>query len=326
MASMLLEFEKPLAELEAKIEELTRFSEEKGIDLSEEIKTLQNKAEALKKEIYGGLSTWQRVAIARHPERPGSLEYIKAVFEDFLELHGDRYYGDDPAVVGGIARFKGQPVTVIGHVKGKGTKESIARNFGYAHPEGNRKALRLIEQAEKFGRPVFTFIDTPGAYCGIGAEERGQAQAIAVNLRRMMTITVPIIVTVIGEGFSGGALAVAVGDHIMMQENAIYSIITPEGYSSIVWKDSTRAQEAAERMKMTAADLDRLGVIDEIVPEPLGGAHKNPEEAVRLLARSLHKALNSLQKLPPAKLLEKRYQKFRSIGQFSSGQNTEVAE
>lgn len=319
MANTLLDFEKPLAELEAKIEELTKFSEEKGIDLSEEIKTLQNKSKSLKKNIYGNLTPWQRVTIARHPDRPRTLDYIRELFDDFMEMHGDRYFGDDPAIVGGIARFKGLPVTVIGHVKGRGTKESIARNFGYAHPEGNRKALRLMEQAEKFGRPIFTFVDTPGAYCGIGAEERGQSQAIAVNLQRMMTLAVPVIVAVIGEGFSGGALAIAVGDHVMMQENAIYSIITPEGYASIRWKDSTRAQEAAVSMRMTAPDLVELGIIDEIVPEPLGGAHKSPEEAVKLLGKSLEKVLNALKKQSPEKILEKRYQKFRGIGQFTSG-------
>lgn len=319
MPNILLEFEKPLIELEAKIDELTRFSNEKGIDLSAEIKTLQNKAETLKKEIYGNLSPWKRVAIARHPERPGTLDYIKYIFEDFMELYGDRSYGDDPAIIGGIARFKGQPVTIIGHVKGKDTKENIARNFGYAHPEGNRKAIRLMEQAEKFGRPIFTFIDTPGAYCGIGAEERGQAQAIAVNLTRMITLAVPIIVTVVGEGASGGALAIGVGDHVAILENAVYSIITPEGYASILWKDTTRAQEAAAAMKMTAPDLEQLGVIDEIIPEPLGGAHKNPQEAAKLLCKSMQKTLAALQKIPPEKLLEKRYEKFRSIGQFVSG-------
>jgi len=319
MPNILLDFEKPLVELEAKIEELTSFSKEKGIDLSEEIKTLQNKSDSLKKQIYGHLSPWQRVTIARHPERPGTLDYIKYIFEDFVELHGDRSYGDDPAIIGGIARFKGQPVTVIGHVKGKDTKENIARNFGYAHPEGNRKAIRLMEQAEKFGRPIFTFIDTPGAYCGIGAEERGQAQAIAANLTRMMTINMPIIVTILGEGASGGALAIGVGDHVAMLENAVYSIITPEGYASILWKDSTRTQEAAAAMKMTAPDLEQLGVIDQIIPEPLGGAHKNPQEAAKLLCKSMQKTLAALQKIPPEKLLEKRYEKFRSIGQFVSG-------
>ncbi len=319
MSSLLMDFEKPLAELEAKINELKSFSSEKGIDLSEEIKTLQARAEILKKEIYGNLSPWQRVIIARHPERPGTLDYIKLIFEDFMELHGDRYFGEDRSVIGGIARLHGQPVTVIGHAKGKDTKENLARNFGMAHPEGNRKALRLMEQAEKFGRPVITFVDTKGAYCGIGAEERGQAWAISANLIRMSTLRVPVIPVIIGEGGSGGALAIAVGDHIMMLENAIYSVISPESFASILWKDPSRTQEAVEAMKMTASNLKELGVIDEIVPEPLGGAHKNPEETAKTLGKCLQKALNALKKQPAEALLDKRYKKFRSIGQFVSG-------
>ncbi len=319
MPSLLLDFEKPLIELEAKIEELKKFSKDKGIDLSGEINTLQAKAETLKRDIYGNLTPWQRVLIARHPERPGTVDYIKAMFEDFIELHGDRYFGDDPAVIGGIARFHGQPVTVVGHVKGKGTKENLAKNFGMPHPEGNRKALRLMDQAAKFHRPVFAFVDTPGAYCGIGAEERGQAQAIATNLTRMMTLEVPVLVTVIGEGGSGGALAIAVGDYTIMLENAVYAISSPEVFASILWKDPTKAQDAAAIMKMTARDLEELGIIDEIIPEPLGGAHKNPPEMARNLAKSLQKALLSLKKQPVNRLLEKRYEKFRSIGQFVSG-------
>ncbi len=319
MPSALLDFEKPLVELEAKIEELTKFSREKGIDLSDEIKTLQKKSEALKKEIYGSLNPWQRVAIARHPERPGAADYIKMIFEGFMEMHGDRYFGDDPAMIGGLARFKGQPVTVIGHVKGKDTKDNISKNFGMPHPEGYRKALRLMKQAEKFGRPIITFVDTPGAHPGVGAEERGQAEAIAVNLTAMMTLKVPVVATIIGEGGSGGALAIAVGDHVMMLENAVYSISTPETFASILWKDPTRAQEAAALMRMTATDLEELGVIDEIVSEPLGGAHRNPQEAAKLICKSLQKALNSLKKQPTEKLLEKRYEKYRSIGRFVSG-------
>ena len=319
MSSQLLDFEKPLIELEAKIEELKKFSKEKGIDLADEIKTLQTKSETLKKNIYGNLTPWQRISIARHPERPGVIDYIKMLFEGFMEMHGDRYYGDDPAVVGGIARFNGQPVTVIGHVKGKNTKENLARNFGMPHPEGNRKALRLMEQAEKFGRPVFSFVDTPGAYCGIGAEERGQAQTIAASLTRMMTLRVPVIPTIIGEGGSGGALAIAVGDYILMLENAVYSISTPETFASILLKDSTKAQEVAGAMKMTARDLEGFGVIDEIIAEPLGGAHKNAPEMAKTLGKSLQKALNSIKKLPPEKMLEKRYEKFRGIGQLISG-------
>lgn len=319
MPNTLLDFEKPLIELEAKIEELVKFGDEKGIDLSDEIKTLQAKAENLKKEIYGNLTPWQRITIARHPERPGAVDYIKMLFEGFVELHGDRFYGDDPAVIGGIAKFHGQPVTVIGNVRGKDTKENIACNFGYAHPEGYRKALRLMEQAEKFGRPIFTFIDTPGAYCGIGAEERGEAWAIAENLTRMATLKVPVICTITGEGGSGGALAIAVGDHIMMLENAVYSVCTPETFATILWKDMSRAQDAAAVMKGTARDLAELGVIDEIIAEPMGGAHKNHQETAKILDKSLLKALNTLKKIPVDQLTKKRQEKFRSIGQYISG-------
>lgn len=319
MANILLDFEKPLVELETKIEELKSFSKEKGIDLSEEIKTLQIRAETLKKDIFGNLTPWQRVMLARHIERPGAIDYIKMLFEEFIEFHGDRSFGDDPAVIGGIARFQGQPVTVIGNVKGKDTKENIARNFGYAHPEGYRKALRLMEQAEKFGRPVLTFVDTPGAFCGIDAEERGEAWAIAENLKRMITLRVPIIVSVVGEGGSGGALAIAVGDRVLMLENAVYSVSTPETFASILWKDSSRAQDAASIMKMTAFDLNQLGVIDEVIQEPLGGAQKNSQEMAKTLSKSLQKALCAVKKQPVEKMLEKRYEKFRSIGQFVSG-------
>lgn len=319
MPNVLLDFEKPLVELEAKIEELIRFGSEKGIDLTEEIKTLQTKAENLKKDIYGNLTPWQRITIARHPERPGAVDYIKMLFEDFIELHGDRHYGDDPAVIGGIARFHGVPVTIIGTVKGKDTKENIACNFGYAHPEGYRKALRLMEQAEKFGRPVLTFVDTPGAYCGIGAEERGEAWAIAENLTRMAMLKVPVICTITGEGGSGGALAIAVGDHIIMLENAVYSVTTPEAFATILWKDISRAQDAAGVMKGTARDLADFGVIDEIIAEPLGGAHKNYQEMAKSLDKSLWKTLNNLKKIPVDQLLQKRQEKFRGIGQYISG-------
>lgn len=319
MANILLDFEKPLIELEAKIEELVKFSTEKGIDLSDEIKTLQNKAENLKKEIYGNLTPWQRITIARHPERPGAIDYIKMLFDDFIELHGDRFYGDDPAVIGGVAKFHGTAVTVIGNVKGKDTKENIARNFGYAHPEGYRKALRLMKQAEKFKRPIFTFVDTPGAYCGIGAEERGEAWAIAENLTRMAVLKVPVICTITGEGGSGGALAIAVGDHIMMLENGVYSVSTPETFATILWKDMARAQEAASVMKGTARDLAELGVIDEIIPEPLGGAHKNHQQMADILDKSLLKALNGLLSIPFEQLPDKRLGKFRSIGVYCSG-------
>lgn len=319
MPNVLLEFEKPLVELEAKIEELIKFGSEKGIDLTDEIRTLQTKAENLKREIYGNLTPWQRINIARHPERPGAVDYIKMLFDGFIELHGDRYYGDDPAVIGGVAKFHDQPVTIIGTVKGKDTKENIACNFGYAHPEGYRKALRLMEQAEKFGRPVLTFVDTPGAYCGIGAEERGEAWAIAENLTRMATLKVPVICTITGEGGSGGALAIAVGDYIMMLENSIYSVTTPEAFATILWKDMSRAQDAAAVMRGTAKDLAQLGVIDEIIAEPLGGAHKNYQEMAKILDKSILKALNAAKKTPVGQLVKKRQEKFRGIGQYVCG-------
>lgn len=319
MAKVLLDFEKPIIELENKIQELIVFSKEKDIDLTDEIKTLQLKSENLKKEIFGNLTPWQRVQIARHPERPNAKDYIGNIFEDFMELHGDRYFGDDPAVIGGIAKFDGIPVTVIGQIKGKGTKENLARNFGMPHPEGYRKAIRIMEQAEKFNRPIFTFVDTAGANPGIGAEERGQARAIAYNLTRMMSLKVPVIVTVIGEGGSGGALAIAVGDHIAMLENAVYSVSSPEACASILWKDSGRAQDAAALLKATAQDLKSLNVIDEIISEPMGGAHKDPEAMTKILAESLKKAYQALRSEPIDQILQKRYEKFRSIGYFISG-------
>lgn len=319
MPNIIMEFEKPILELETKIEELQSFSKEKGIDLSEEIKTLQKKSESLKKSIYGNLTPWQNVMIARHPERPATIDYIKMIFEGFMEFHGDRYYGDDPAIIGGIARFKGQPVTVIGHAKGKDTKDNLIRNFGMPHPEGYRKALRLMEQAEKFNRPIITFIDTPGAYPGIGAEERGEALAIAANLTRMITLRVPVIATVIGEGGSGGALAIAVADHVSLLQNAVYSVSSPEVFASILWKDAGKAQDAAVMMKMTSKDLYSLGIVDEVIPEPLGGAHKDPQTIGASVADSLQKALITVQQLPIETVLEKRYEKFRSIGHYVSG-------
>ncbi|ADG83168.1 acetyl-CoA carboxylase carboxyltransferase subunit alpha [Thermincola potens] len=314
-----LEFEKPLVELEAKIEELKNFSNEKGIDLSDEIRTLENKAQALKQSIYGNLTAWQKVQIARHVERPTALDYINNLIEGFIELHGDRYFGDDKAIVGGIGKFNGRPVTVLGNVKGKDTKENIMRNFGYAHPEGNRKALRLMQQAEKFNRPVLTFVDTPGAYCGTGAEERGQAEAIAKNLFHMISLKVPIIVTIIGEGGSGGALAIGLGDRTLMLEYAIFSIISPESFASILWKDAGRAQEAAEVMKLTAPHLLEMGIVDKIVAEPLGGAHKDPGKMYTTLKDAIAESLAEVAGMSTETMLEQRYQKFRSIGQVISG-------
>ena len=317
MAS-LLEFEKPIVELENKIAELKTFAQEKEIDLDSEISKLETKAEELKESIYQNLVPWQKVMIARHPERPNVHEYIKYMFTDFIELHGDRLYGDDPAMVGGIGRFDGRPVTIIGHVKGKDTKQNIARNFGMAHPEGYRKALRLMKQAEKFNRPVLCFVDTPGAYPGMGAEERGQGEAIARNLMEMSALKVPIITVVIGEGGSGGALALGVADRILMQEYGVFSVISPEAFASILWKDGTRAEEAAAAQRMTAKDLLDLTVIDGIISEPVGGAHRNPEQAGKLIAEAFRTELNELRQYSVEKLLESRYQKFRTMGKISS--------
>ncbi|AQS59736.1 acetyl-CoA carboxylase carboxyltransferase subunit alpha [Desulforamulus ferrireducens] len=312
---MALDFERPLLELEAKIEELSRFTKEKGIDFSEEIALLEKKSRDMKEKIYNNLTPWQKVQIARHPSRPNTLDYIKALFTDFIELHGDRLYGDDPAIIGGLARYKGTPVTVLGHLKGHDTKENVQRNFGMAHPEGFRKALRLMKQAEKFGRPVICFIDTAGAYCGMGAEERGQGEAIARNLLVMSALKVPIISVVIGEGGSGGALALGVANRILMQEHAIFSVSTPEAAASILWKDGSKAREAAEALNLTAQDLLRLKVIDEILPEPLGGAHTDLTAAYGIVDEALERHLSELRQMSLEELTELRYAKFRAMGQ-----------
>lgn len=312
---MALDFERPLLELEAKIEELNRFTKEKGIDFSEEIALLEKKSRDMKEKIYNNLTPWQKVQIARHPSRPNTLDYIKALFTDFIELHGDRLYGDDPAIIGGLARYKGTPVTVLGHLKGHDTKENVQRNFGMAHPEGFRKALRLMKQAEKFGRPVICFIDTAGAYCGMGAEERGQGEAIARNLLVMSALKVPIISVVIGEGGSGGALALGVANRILMQEHAIFSVSTPEAAASILWKDGSKAREAAEALNLTAQDLLRLKVIDEILPEPLGGAHTDLTAAYGIVDEALERHLSELRQMSLEELTELRYAKFRAMGQ-----------
>jgi len=314
MPASILEFEKPIQELETKISELRNFSREKGIDLGNEIAILENRAREVREIIYSNLNPWQKVLIARHPERPNTYDYIKYLLTDFIELHGDRLFGDDPAVVGGIGRFRGRAVTVLGHIKGKDTKENLSRNFGMAHPEGYRKGIRLMKQAEKFRRPVFCFIDTSGAYPGMGAEERGQSEAIARSITVMSTLKVPVLVVVIGEGGSGGALAFGVGDHILLLEHAIYSIISPEGYASILWKDASRAREAAEALKLTAQDLLELGVADQVLPEPVGGAHRDPEGAARMLGEALAAALDELTGVDPEVLVARRYEKFRVIG------------
>lgn len=312
-----LPFEKPLVELQLKIEELRKFTEEKKIDLSDEIIKLEGRAQELAEEIYGNLTPWQRVQLARHPERPTTLDLIKDLCSDFVELHGDRLFSDDLAIVGGVARFNGIPVTVIGHQKGKDTKENIVRNFGMPHPEGYRKALRLMQQAEKFNRPIICFINTQGAYPGMAAEERGQSEAIARNLREMASFEVPIISIVIGEGGSGGALALGVGNRILMMENSIYSVISPEGAAALLWKDSGQAQRAAESLKITAQDLNELGIIDEVIAEPLGGAHRNYGLAVREIRKSLETHLTELRNLNPDALVEDRYDKFKAMGRYN---------
>lgn len=313
-----LPFEKPLVELHDKIKELRRFTEEKGIDFSDEVKRLEQKAKELADQIYGNLTPWQRVQLARHPERPTTLDYIQLLFTDFMEIHGDRLFGDDQAIVGGIARLDGRPVTIIGNQKGKDTKDNIRRNFGMAHPEGYRKALRIMEQANKFGRPIICFINTSGAYPGKAAEERGQSEAIARNLRQMATFGVPIICVVIGEGGSGGALAIGVGNRVFMLENAYYSVIAPESAAAILWRDSSLGMRAAETMKITAPDLLELGVIDGIIPEPFGGAHRDVTKQAESVKNVLVEQLEQLSQLSPEELVQDRYEKFKQIGEYAS--------
>lgn len=312
----LFDFEKPIVELVQKIEELQKFSSEKEIDLSQEIATLEKKVLLLKHEIYENLEPWQKVQIARHPERPNFYDYVPLLFEDFIELKGDRLFADDHSVVGGIALFRGTPVTVVAQVKGKDTKENIKRNFGMPHPEGYHKALRLMDQAEKFGRPILTFIDTPGAACDLAAEERGQGEAIAHCLQAMSCYHVPVVSTVIGEGGSGGALALGVGNVVLMFENSFYSVIAPESCASILWKDPAKAKEAAAALQFTAHDLKRLEVVDEIVQEPLGGAHKDLSQAAKNLSEVVSKHLVTLKSETPEALQENRYRKLRAIGVY----------
>ncbi|ANB56539.1 acetyl-CoA carboxylase, carboxyl transferase, alpha subunit [Anoxybacillus sp. B7M1] len=312
-----LEFEKPLIELRKKISELKEFTQTADVDLSAEIEKLEARLEKLENETYANLTPWDRVQIARHPNRPTTLDYIERLFTNFLECHGDRLFGDDEAIVGGIAKYHGLPVTVIGHQRGKDTKENIRRNFGMPHPEGYRKALRLMKQAEKFNRPIICFIDTKGAYPGKAAEERGQSEAIARNLFEMAGLTVPVVCIVIGEGGSGGALALGVGNHIHMLENSTYSVISPEGAAAILWKDASLAKRAAETMKITAADLQKLGVIDEIIPEVRGGAHRNLDEQAQSIDAVLKQSLQELLPLDGLALVEQRYRKFRQIGQIA---------
>nr|WP_268760470.1 acetyl-CoA carboxylase carboxyltransferase subunit alpha [Gottschalkia purinilytica] len=309
-----LEFEKPIVELQNKIYELECFAKDKDVDLSEEINILKNKVEKMKKEIYTNLTPWQKVKIARAQERPTTLQYIERIVPNFIEFHGDRLYADDSSIVGGIGILEGVPVTVIGHQKGKDTKENIKRNFGMPHPEGYRKALRLMKQAEKFKRPIVTFIDTAGAFCGLGAEERGQGEAIAMNLLEMSKLKTPVISIVIGEGGSGGALALGVSDKVAMLEHSIYSVITPEGLASILWKDSGLAKDATEVMKLTSQDLLKLKVIDDIIEEPLGGAHRDIDDMSKSIKDYILRVLPSLVNIDVEKLVQKRYEKIRAIG------------
>ncbi len=316
MKTVFLEFEQPVAELDAKIEELRFVQDDSALDISEEISRLQKKSQALTREIYGRLSAWQIAQVARHPQRPYTLDYVNALFTGFEELHGDRTFGDDPAIVGGLARFNGEACMVIGHQKGRDTKEKIFRNFGMPRPEGYRKALRLMKLAEKFGMPVFTFIDTPGAYPGVGAEERGQSEAIGRNLYTMAELRVPIICTVIGEGGSGGALAIAVGDMVLMLQHATYSVISPEGCASILWKSADYAAEAAETLGITATRLKTLGLIDRIVGEPLGGAHRDHDAMMQGLKKALQESRRQLKDIPLDELLKTRFEKLIGYGKF----------
>ncbi len=316
MKTTFLDFEQPIAELEAKIEELRFVQDDSAVDISEEIARLQKKSSALTRDIYAKLSAWQISQVARHPQRPYTLDYIQALFTDFEELHGDRSFADDPSIVGGLARFGNQSVMIIGQQKGRDTKEKIFRNFGMPKPEGYRKALRLMKLAEKFAVPVLTFVDTPGAYPGVGAEERGQSEAIGRNLYVMAELRVPIVVTVIGEGGSGGALAIAVGDIAQMLQYSIYSVISPEGCASILWKSADKAPDAAETLGITAGRLKTLGLVDRVVNEPLGGAHRDPQTMMQNMRRSLQEALSSLQEKPIEHHIRTRFERVMSYGKF----------
>ena len=312
-----LDFEQPIAELETKIEELRYVQTESAVDISEEIDQLSKKSQQLTKDIYSDLTPWQITKIARHPERPYTLDYVNEIFTDFIELHGDRHFADDLSIIGGLARFNGNACMVLGHQKGRDTKERGLRNFGMSRPEGYRKALRLMKTAEKFKLPVFTFVDTPGAYPGIDAEERVQSEAIGRNIYEMAQLEVPIITTVIGEGGSGGALAISVADQVLMLQYSIYSVISPEGCASILWKTSDKAQEAADAMGITAHRLKALGLIDKIVNEPVGGAHRDPKQMAAVLKRGLNDAWRQLSDLKVRELLDRRYERLQSYGRYT---------
>ncbi|HDP97821.1 MAG TPA: acetyl-CoA carboxylase carboxyltransferase subunit alpha [bacterium] len=314
MEKFVLDFERPLIELEKKIQEMKDYSLNEDVDLTEEIAKLQEKAAKLSLEIYSKLSRWQRVQLARHPQRPYTLDYIERITDYFLELHGDRAYGDDPAIVSGLAEIGPEKVVIVGHQKGRTTKEKLFRNFGMPHPEGYRKALRIMKLGAKFGRPIICLIDTPGAYPGIGAEERGQAEAIARNLFEMSQLPVPILNIVIGEGASGGALGIGVGDRLLMMENTWYSVISPEGCAAILWRDNTKANQAAEAMKVSAEDLLELRILDVVIKEPLGGAHRNYDEAASILKSTILDELAALKQIPVDELIEQRIEKFGKMG------------
>ena len=311
-----LDFEKPVLELEQKIQELKEHAAAQGLDAKDELQDLERKADELRREVYSSLTPIQRVQLARHPRRPYALDYIEQIFTDWTELHGDRHFADDPAILGGLAFFESSPVMVIGQQKGRDTKENLLRRFGMPNPEGYRKALRLMQTADRFHVPIVTLVDTPGAYPGLGAEERGQAEAIAVNLREMARLETPIVTAVIGEGGSGGALAIAVADAVVMFENSVYSVISPEGCASILWRDGKKSALAADALKLTAEDLVRLKVVDGIMPEPLGGAHREPETAARTLAETLRGHLSALRGVSGKELVERRLQKYRAMGVF----------
>ncbi|GLC88308.1 acetyl-CoA carboxylase carboxyltransferase subunit alpha [Lysinibacillus piscis] len=312
-----LAFEEPIIQLREKIAELKKIATEADVDMTDEIQTLETRLTQLEQSIYANMKPWDRVQVARHPERPTTLDYIEAMCENFIELHGDRTFGDDGAILGGIAFFEGQPVTIIGHQRGKSTKENIRRNFGMPHPEGYRKALRLMKQAEKFKRPIICFIDTKGAYPGKAAEERGQSEAIARNLVEMAGLTVPVISIVIGEGGSGGALALGIANRVFMLENSTYSVISPEGAASILWRDGSLAKQAAEAMRITAPDLQDLGVIDGIIPEVMGGAHRDIAQQALYIKECLIATLGMLNRLTGQQLIDDRYEKFKQIGQYT---------
>ncbi|MFQ5602917.1 MAG: acetyl-CoA carboxylase carboxyltransferase subunit alpha [bacterium] len=317
MNEFVLDFEKPIVELERRIQEMKDYSENENVEISDEIKKLQQKSEKLRREIYSKLNRWQRVQLARHPQRPYTLDYINRMTAEFFELHGDRAFGDDPAIVGGLGKMGHRQVVFVGHQKGRTTKEKLYRNFGMPHPEGYRKALRIMKLAAKFKRPVVCLIDTPGAYPGIGAEERGQAEAIARNLFEMSHLPVPIVIAIIGEGASGGALGIGIGDRVLMMENTWYSVISPEGCAAILWRDSTKASQAAEAMQLTAPDLLKMGVIDKSIKEPVGGAHQNYDEAARLLQENLEQELTELEQIAPQDLIEARIEKYNKMVFFN---------